>query len=510
MSESGEPDRDPVTAVALAPEAPATDGAPPASLAADPAATTAATPPRVEGTATDASVSAIPAPQAPAEGSSASSSDGAASATGSASPEPSATTMETRAPTDTPAPTETPASTNPFAGSSSPEGPAGSIASPSSRVSPPRSVEVRVFGRTDVGMIREHNEDNFLIADLTQRLRSVKPEIRRHTIGERGSLFAVCDGMGGAAAGEVASQMAVDTVHELLQGAAAPTSKDAFARRISEAISEAGARIYLAAKANRAQRGMGTTSTVAGVYDGTLFLGQVGDSRAYLVRGGKIKQLTRDQSLVAKLIEAGQLTEEEAENYEHGHIILQALGTADTVDVDLSFLDLREGDALLLCSDGLCGLVNSGQMLEVLSSTDEPMECCKRLTDLANAAGGHDNITVIVARFGGDLPPVGGADAVFGYQPWVLASLPPEERDDRVPLQIKGADAPPPGKDVKNAISLRPTPVGAESDTRAGGSRHDDEESLSPPMTKTPQYVLAAFLVALAVGLILAAAYVLK
>ncbi len=403
-----------------------------------------------------------------------------------------------------------------------PEGaaPAPAVASPDDAAaqpaSPPaapvepsrRRVDVRVFGRTDVGMVREHNEDNFLIADLTQRLRSVKPEIRSHTIGERGSLFAVCDGMGGAAAGEVASQMAVDTVHELLQTASAPASRDAFARRISEAISEAGARIYLAAKTNRAQRGMGTTSTVAGVFDGTLFLGQVGDSRAYLVRGGRIKQLTRDQSLVAKLIEAGQLTEEEAENYEHGHIILQALGTSDTVDVDLSFLDLRQGDALLLCSDGLCGLVTSAQMLEVLTTLDEPMDCCKRLTDLANAAGGHDNITVIIARFGGDIPLATEAEMTFGYQPWVLAELPPEERDERVPSQIKGADAPPPGKDVKNATSLRPPAMGASAAIRAG-SRDGDDDDLKPPITKSPPYA-AALLIGLSLGLIAVAVYLLR
>ncbi len=511
MSEAGEPDRDPASPVAVAPssEAPALNGEPSANSTREPAVEPVIASPSAETPATDAASPPPVASELPVDGSTSVTSDGSPASAPTSAPSEQAPAAAKPAPSTEPA-----GSPDPTVDTSSSERPADPHATPSSQESASRRVEVRVFGRTDVGMIREHNEDNFLIADLTQRLRSVKPEIRRHTIGERGSLFAVCDGMGGAAAGEVASQMAVDTVHELLQAASAPASKDVFARRISEAISEAGARIYLAAKANRAQRGMGTTSTVAGVFDGTLFLGQVGDSRAYLVRGGKIKQLTRDQSLVAKLIEAGQLTEEEAENYEHGHIILQALGTADTVDVDLSFLDLRAGDALLLCSDGLCGLVNSAQMLEVLSSTDEPMECCKRLTDLANAAGGHDNITVIIARFGGDLPPLGGSDAVFGYQPWVLSSLPPEERDDRVPLQIKGADAPPPGKDVKNAISLRPAAMSSESDARGSGSRRasrdPDDEALSPPMTKTPQYVLASFLVALSIGLIFAAAYVLR
>jgi serine/threonine protein phosphatase PrpC len=377
-------------------------------------------------------------------------------------------------------------------------------------------VEVRLFGRTDVGMIREHNEDNFLIADLTQRLRNVKPEIRTHTVGSGGTLFAVCDGMGGAAAGEVASQMAVDTIYDLMQNSGEPRSKDQFARRISESIGEAGARIYLAAKTNRAQRGMGTTSTVAGVYDKTLFLGQVGDSRAYLVRAGKIKQLTKDQSLVAKLIEAGQLTEAEAENYEHGHIILQALGTSDSVAVDLSFIDLRDGDVLMVCSDGLCGLVNSGQMLEVLTTSEEPMDCCKRLTDLANSAGGHDNITVIVVRFGGGLPKLEPGDEVFGYQPWILSDEPHNDGDAKVASRIKGADAPPPGKDVKNAVSIRPpAPAAPDAVAPAGrdkrpAQRAGDDEEITLPVSNGPRYALVAFLLALAVGLLLAALYLIK
>lgn len=378
----------------------------------------------------------------------------------------------------------------------------------------PGGLEVRLFGRTDVGMIREHNEDNFLIADLSQRIRSIKPEIRTHVVGSGGTLLAVCDGMGGAAAGEVASQMAVDTIYELMQKGGDPASKDAFARRISEAIGEAGARIYLAAKANRAQRGMGTTSTVVGIYDKALFFGQVGDSRAYLVRSGKIKQLTKDQSLVAKLIEAGQLTEAEAETYEHGHIILQALGTSDSVAVDLSFIDLRKGDAILLCSDGLSGLVSSTQMLDVLMTSEDPMDCCKRLTDLANAGGGHDNITVIVARFGGDIPAPTSEDEIFGYQPWILSDEPSHDGDGKVASRIKGADLPPPGKDVKNAVSIRPPAMHAAPDAVAPASRSKgnagDDDEIALPVSNGPRYALVAFLLALSVGLLVAALYLLK
>jgi protein phosphatase len=367
-------------------------------------------------------------------------------------------------------------------------------------------------------MVREHNEDNFLIADLTQNIRSVRPEVRTHTVGARGTLFAVCDGMGGAAAGEVASQMAVDTIHDLVQNGPSPLNRDQFAHRMQMAIGEAGARIYLAAKSNRAQRGMGTTSTVAGVFEKTLFLGQVGDSRAYMVRAGKIKQLTKDQSLVSKLIEAGQLTEAEAESYEHSHIILQALGTSDTVAVDLSYMELRQGDCVLLCSDGLSGLITSEQMREILTTTDDPMEACKKLTDAANAAGGHDNVTVIVARFDGDLPPLGAGDEVFAYQPYIISEQMEPAPAARASGKIKGADAPPPGKDVKYAVSMRPPPMSGApapmtptaASVRPPPAAADDDDEISVPMNNTPRVALAVVLIVLALGVFVAAFMLMK
>lgn len=378
-------------------------------------------------------------------------------------------------------------------------------------------VEVRVFGRTDVGRVREHNEDNFLIADLTTKLRSVKPEVRSHTVGPSGSLFAVCDGMGGAAAGEVASQMAADTIHELMQTNPA-TSKDEFAQRINAAISEAGARIYLAAKSNRAQRGMGTTSTVAGVFGTTLFLGQVGDSRGYFLRNGKLKQITKDQSLVWKLIEAGQLTEAEAETYEHSHIILQALGTSDTVQVDLSYVDLRQGDVLLLCSDGLSGMVNADGIFGVLSTTEDPVDACRKLTDLANENGGHDNVTVIVARFGGGLPPPQESELV-AYQAYVPGFKPQADVGIPIPSKIKGADVPPPGRDVKSAQSLPPPaplpsqrpPAPAPAAVNAGGASSSNAaqafsgntESVELPISPAPRRAMGVVFLLVAAGVLL-------
>jgi serine/threonine protein phosphatase PrpC len=270
---------------------------------------------------------------------------------------------------------------------------------------------VNVFARTDVGQIREHNEDNFLVADLTQRSRGLAEPgttapstSRRVTIGRHGSVFAVCDGMGGAAAGEIASQLAVDIVFERLVDGLEDDrtlSRDDLARRLVRAIEAAGLRIFQEAKVDRTRRGMGTTVTAAALLDDYLFFAQVGDSRGYLLRHGQLVQLTRDQSLVNQLIEAGQLTEEEAETFEHNNIILQALGTADTVQVDLTYCELRKGDTLMLCSDGLSGMVRFEDIREVLRTATDPADACQQLTDRANHAGGHDNVTVIVAKFDG-------------------------------------------------------------------------------------------------------------
>lgn len=273
--------------------------------------------------------------------------------------------------------------------------------SPSPSESQRAAVQLKLFGRTDVGQVREHNEDNFLIADLTTKSRGLRQEDRERTVDRCGNLFAVCDGMGGAAAGEIASQMAVDLIYELMTSAEQPSSRDDLARNMVRAVEEAGLRIFNEARADRSRRGMGTTSTVAALIDERLFLAQVGDSRAYVLRGDQFVQVTRDQSLVNQLIEAGQLTEEEAETFEHNNIILQALGTSETVQVDLTYVDLREGDTLLMCSDGLSGMLRDTELKDVLEAVPEPMDACRELTERANAAGGHDNITVLVIKFTG-------------------------------------------------------------------------------------------------------------
>jgi len=228
--------------------------------------------------------------------------------------------------------------------------------------------------------------------------------------------------------------MAVDTLAELFQAAPATSSRDVFATRLVRAVEEAGLRIFSAAKMDRSRRGMGTTSTVAGLIDGTLFVGQVGDSRAYILRGDQIALITKDQSLVNQLIEAGQLTEEEAENFEHSNIILQALGTTEEVTVDLTFLELRRGDRLLMCSDGLSGLVHADMMKDVLRSTPDLRQAAEALIAMANSGGGHDNITVVLAEFGGASLPEPTADVKVAYQQY---PLPPETESTNEALGIR-------------------------------------------------------------------------
>lgn len=285
----------------------------------------------------------------------------------------------------------------------------------------PDGLVFRVYGKTDVGLVREHNEDDFMIGDLVREDGRLPSEQELSgTVSERGVAFAVCDGMGGAAAGEVASNMAVEALFETLRGEQPVEDRDDFARRLVASVEEAGARIFLAAKKDRTRRGMGTTATVAGLIDKVLFIGQVGDSRCYLLRNGRLSLVTKDQSLVNQLIEAGQLTEDEAEAFEHSNIILQALGTTEQVAVDLTFVELRRGDRLLLCSDGLSGLVHDDAIREEMACVGPLPQLAERLIDLANAAGGHDNVTCIVADFDGEaLDPPDEAALPF-YQQYPL------------------------------------------------------------------------------------------
>jgi serine/threonine protein phosphatase PrpC len=308
-------------------------------------------------------------------------------------------------------------------------------------------VRVSVFGKTDLGLTRDHNEDTFLVADLSAGNASLQPAVREHEVGPRGSLFMVADGMGGAAAGEIASAMATDIIYRHLSTTwthDADTSATRFAFRMREAVELANAEIYGYAREHPELRGMGTTVTAAGVYGDDLYLTQIGDSRAYLVRGGEAIQLTKDQSLMQRLVDAGELTEEEAEQSERRNIILQALGPDPRVKVDLTHQTLRRSDTLIICSDGLSGLVRREEFGRLVADHPDLAQLCSVLIDLANERGGPDNITVVAARFDGDALPEADATEGVGYQVYELPEPEPEPAPVSEPPPVEAAPEPVP------------------------------------------------------------------
>jgi protein phosphatase len=181
-------------------------------------------------------------------------------------------------------------------------------------------------------------------------------------------------------------------------GGGAPSNAEDAERRLHDAVIEADQRIRTAGEDSPDHRGMGTTVTAALVVEGIVLVAQVGDSRCYLFREGKLSPLTRDQSVVQELIEAGAITSEQARTNPRRNLILQALGSGSRLEVALSRSELVEGDQLLLCSDGLWGLVEAEEISEILRGAAKPEEACEKLVARANALGGTDNITALVAR----------------------------------------------------------------------------------------------------------------
>jgi len=267
-----------------------------------------------------------------------------------------------------------------------------------------RKVYVSVFAKTDVGRTREHNEDNYMVVDLTPPSPTLTAKVREHELGEKGSIFVVADGMGGAMAGEVASQLATQTIFQTLVTEWVPDRRSdvrSFTASLIEAIHQANQAVHQRSLENPELRGMGTTLTAVGILGEQLNFAQVGDSRAYLIRGGEVEQVTRDQSLARHLVDKGEMTEEDAENSPGRNIILQALGPTPNIDVVLSQRRAQRGDALVLCSDGLSGVVQEKEILEAVERSQDPAVVCEDLVELANSRGGPDNITVIVVRLDG-------------------------------------------------------------------------------------------------------------
>ena len=315
------------------------------------------------------------------------------------------------------------------------------------------TIQVRIVGATDVGLIREHNEDNFIIVDLgTGESNFLEP--REITLTDKGAMLVVCDGMGGAAAGEVASHMAVESMRrqmlkyvgdanvpdgktaDALTGSSVSlppeaqneTSFHRMSRWLRDSTARANIEIWEAACADLSKNGMGTTLTGMVILGNQIVVSQIGDSRAYLCRSGTLTQITHDQSLVNQLLDSGQITPEQAKLFEHSNVILQALGVQEDIEVVLSSETLRRGDRVMLCSDGLVGVVSDEEIQEVLASTEDLAETARKLIDLARSGGGPDNITVIVAQVGGDGLPAATPEDHAKYQTMTLPGEKPAER----------------------------------------------------------------------------------
>ena len=251
------------------------------------------------------------------------------------------------------------------------------------------AARVLVAGETNVGMKRNHNEDNFAVLDDYY-------------------LYIVADGMGGHASGEVASQMAIDTVCEFFKATHADPeatwpykmdkSRGYEENRLITGVKLANLRIYESAQQDAKFRGMGTTLVAIRVIDDGVLVAHVGDSRVYRLREGKLEQLTEDHSLLNDYIKMKKLTEEEIANFPHKNVIVRALGMKDSVKVDIVLDPPKPGDTYILCSDGLSGPISDDEIREIASSTSDLKEACSRMIDRANNNGGPDNITVILAK----------------------------------------------------------------------------------------------------------------
>lgn len=231
---------------------------------------------------------------------------------------------------------------------------------------------------TEVGLVRKKNEDSICVV----------PDL---------AFFAVADGMGGHQAGEVASRMAVEAVSQRLKNG----DGDDTVKSLLEGVRVANSMIYASSRDDTTYRGMGTTLTAAVIRERELILAHVGDSRAYIIRGSKIYPLTEDHSLVQEMFRLGGITRQQAREHPHRNVLTRALGTDSLVDVDLIRIKLEKNDVLLLCTDGLSGLLEDEEMLRLVTGAGDPGRAVEALVAEAMKRGGSDNISVIVVEIDG-------------------------------------------------------------------------------------------------------------
>ena len=238
---------------------------------------------------------------------------------------------------------------------------------------------MKTFSKTDIGMVREVNQDYVFVSDTP--------------VGNLPNLLVVADGMGGHRAGEYASRLAVEVVKQELESSA----MDSPEAMMKNAIAHANKRVLEAATQDANLRGMGTTLVAATVIDRTLYFSNVGDSRLYLLNDD-IKQLSKDHSLVQEMVRLGGINEEEAKSHPDKNIITRAIGAKDDIEVDFYEYRLKRGDIILMCTDGLSNMVEDEEMLHIVKCSRDVVEAVEQLIERAKENGGSDNIGVIVAK----------------------------------------------------------------------------------------------------------------
>ena len=255
-------------------------------------------------------------------------------------------------------------------------------------------MKISVFGRSDPGRVRKNNEDDLAAVDLTQR-RVLDPLAAEDLdVGPQGVLLAVCDGVGGRKAGEVASALALEALAQEMEELADGCPRGELFR---QAVQNVNRRVWDRAHDDPALEGMATTLTAAVVCRRRAIFAHVGDSRAYVRRGDSLRQITRDQSFVESLLETGAITPEEAKNSPYRNVILQAIGRKKVVEVALDAADLEPGDGILLCTDGLSEKLRTPEISSLLANRSLS-DGVDLLIREANARGGEDNITALLAR----------------------------------------------------------------------------------------------------------------
>lgn len=240
-----------------------------------------------------------------------------------------------------------------------------------------------VGGNTHMGMKRKSNQDVIYISKDSSM-----------------PIYIVADGMGGHKAGELASNMAIDIiVKRITEDKHKLSSENAILKWIKKTIEEANTKIYLESIKNKDFKGMGTTITLGYIYEDKIYIGHVGDSRAYIIKNDEIKQITEDHSYVNQLLKLGSITKEEAKKHPKKNMITRAVGSSSIIEIDLIVREYKENEILILCSDGLFNMLDDLEILKVFKSKDNIQEACDKVIRMANDNGGFDNITIIAIKF---------------------------------------------------------------------------------------------------------------